>query len=67
MFTAILMVLFPGMVEPALFQTKEPPFVSRAACEEWSAQERRRLDRALAAVERKPELALTCVALGTGI
>lgn len=57
MFVAILLILFAGATDPMTFQQPNlKPFVTRAACEEWTAQESRRIERVIETLESgKPE------------
>lgn len=69
MFTAVLALLFAGSIDPVLLDrpASEPPFVGIAACEEWKAQEMRRIARAVSTMKRKqrPEdWAISCVPIG---
>lgn len=48
MYVAILLMMFAGDEAPRQFSPREePPFVTHAACDEWAAQEARRIERAL--------------------
>lgn len=57
MFTAVLLILFAGATTPEVMtQPSLKPFVTRAACEDWTAQESRRIERVIETLESgKPE------------
>lgn len=57
MFIAVLLILFAGESTPNIMtQPDLKPFVTRAACEEWAAQEARRIERIIETLESgKPE------------
>jgi hypothetical protein len=57
MFIAVLLILFAGDAAPEVMTQKSlQPFATRAACEEWTAQESRRIERIIETLENgKPE------------
>lgn len=68
MYTVVLLLLFHGMDAPGVYEPKhEQPFVGHAACDEWAAQEARRIERVirtLKADNRPEQWELRCVPLG---
>lgn len=68
MFTAVLLLLFQGMSSPAVLEPQhEKPFVSHGACDEWAAQEARRIERVIGtmAKDKRPEQwEIRCVPVG---
>jgi hypothetical protein len=48
MFKIVLLMLMAGDSTPSAYEkANQVPFVSRSACDEWAAQEARRLERVI--------------------
>jgi hypothetical protein len=57
MFTAVLLIMFHGAAPEAMVPKLEQPFTSRSACDEWAAQEARRIERVIETLDedKRPE------------